>query len=86
MTWTMMRDSPAPGNRKTEIWWESEATEDDDAAVALSEVSELLGASEEAMHLLEQAADTIHLDRGEETTGTGKLRTCAIKLHRLLGK
>jgi len=52
----------------------------------LSDVSGLLGASEEAMHLLGQAADALALARGEETTGTGKLRTCAIKLHRLLGK
>jgi hypothetical protein len=38
------------------------------------------------MHLLEQAADTLALDRGKETVGTEKLRACAAQLHKLLGK
>ena len=41
---------------------------------------------EGAMRLLEQAADTIALDRGRETTGTGKLRTCAGQLRAHLPK
>jgi hypothetical protein len=37
-----------------------------------------------AQHLLEQAADTLHLDRGEETEGERKLRACAHRLRELL--
>jgi hypothetical protein len=66
MPWTMMRDSHAPGNGKVEIWWESEATEDDDAALELKEVADLLSVSESAMRLLEQAAATIYLERGHD--------------------
>jgi len=44
---------------------------------------QLRSVSAGAMHLLEQAADTIALDRGEETTATTKLRACAERLRTL---
>jgi hypothetical protein len=46
----------------------------------------LVRAAGVAQHLLEQAADTLHLDRGEETEGERKLRACAHRLQELLAR
>jgi len=96
MTWVMMRDSHAPGNGKTEIWWESGDehgnTSENQGVIELKEISALLLQAEEAMSLLDQVADILAREqqidgtlRGENE-GTRKLRTCSHNIHRLLDK
>ena len=48
-------------------------------------IRELRAAGLLARHLLEQAADTLFLHAGAETTGTEKLRACAERLRTLVG-
>jgi hypothetical protein len=45
-----------------------------------------LGQIRGAVILLEQAADTIALERGTETEGTKKLRVCAVRLQAIVAR
>lgn len=94
-----MRDLQAHVDKLTEILDSVHACNDDcDLAAVLAWVdpedrqrvrelrSRLKMASTTAMHLLEQAADTLELERGKETVGTGKMRASASELRILLGE
>ena len=71
-------DSPRHG-ALTNVYVEERAPNED--AVAYVRADAVLGA---AMILLEQAADTLFLHAGAETTGTEKLRACAARLGALI--